>query len=72
MHDLEDRVRARGIPEIGLSTGSGEHYAAARHLYESLGYAERPGTLHIVSSRSPWDAPEDAYIDILTCWFKTR
>ena len=38
MHDLEDRVRARGIPEIGLSTGSGEHYAAARHLYESLGY----------------------------------
>jgi GNAT superfamily N-acetyltransferase/dephospho-CoA kinase len=70
MLELEERVRARGIADIGLSTGPGEYFAPARNLYGSLGYAERPGTLHIVSSRSVSGAPEDAYLDTLTCWFK--
>lgn len=68
---LEDRVRARGLVEIGLGTGLSEGYTAARHLYRSLGYVERPGTLHLESARSPFKPPEEAWIDILTTWFKT-
>lgn len=71
MLELEDRVRARGLVEIGLGTGLSEGYAAARHLYRSLGYVERPGTLHLESARSPFKPPEEAWMDILTNWFKT-
>ena len=71
MLELEDRVRVRGFFEIGLSTGLDDGYAAARHLYRSLGYAERQDTLHIASSRSSWDAPGDVFIDLLADRFKT-
>jgi deazaflavin-dependent oxidoreductase (nitroreductase family) len=71
MLELEDRVRERGSTEIGLSTGTDEGYSAARRLYSSLGYAERDGTEHIESGRSPWDPPGVAFIEILTIWFKT-
>jgi dephospho-CoA kinase/GNAT superfamily N-acetyltransferase len=67
---IETRVRTRGMTSIGLGTGLRDHYAAARHLYRRLGYVERPGTLHIVSARSPWDAPGQEYIDALTYWQK--
>ena len=70
MLELEDRVRARRLIGIGLRTGVDEDFAPARHLYRSLGYAERPGTLHILSARSPWEAPREAYIDIFTYWHK--
>ena len=71
MLELEDRVRARGLTEIGLGTGLDEGYAAARHLYGSLGYAQGPGTTCIESSRSPWDPPAAAYVEIVTGWFKS-
>ena len=71
MLELEERIRQRGLSTIGLKTGLSDHYAAARHLYGSLGYVEVPGTLHILSSRSPWDAPGEGYVDILTYWRKT-
>ena len=70
MLELEDWVRARGLIGLGLRTGLDESYAAARHLYRSLGYAERPGSLHILSSRSLWDPPGEAHIDIFTYWHK--
>jgi deazaflavin-dependent oxidoreductase (nitroreductase family) len=71
MLELEDRVRARGLSEIGLGTGLDEGYAAARQLYRSLGYAERSGTVYIESSRSTWEPPSAAYVEIVTNWFKT-
>ena len=70
MLELEDQVRARGLSGIGLGTGLDEGYAAARHLYRSLGYAERPGTVYIESSRSMWEPPSAAYVEIVTNWFK--
>jgi GNAT superfamily N-acetyltransferase len=71
MLELEDRVRARALSEIGLGTGLGEGYATARHLYRSLGYAERPDTTYIESSRSPWEPGGEAYVEIVTNWFRT-
>jgi deazaflavin-dependent oxidoreductase (nitroreductase family) len=71
MFELEDRVRARGLTEIGLGTGLSDDYAAARHLYRSLGYVERPGTIYIESSRFQGEPPEGAYVEIVSNWFRT-
>ena len=70
MVELEDQVRERGLPAIMLTTGIDDGYAAARHLYRSLGYVEIPGTLHVESSRLPPDRAE-VFLEILTIWTKT-
>ena len=71
MIQLETRVRAHGLGGIGLSTGLDDGYAAARHLYTSLGYVERQATIHIESGRSPSDPPGVAFIEILIVWCKS-
>jgi GNAT superfamily N-acetyltransferase len=70
MVKLEQCVRERGLSEIGLTTGVDDGYAAARLLYRALGYVERPGTLHIESSRLPSDRTSDVYVEIVTDWTK--
>jgi GNAT superfamily N-acetyltransferase len=42
MRELEALTRAHGLDRIGLTVGVDEGYAAARHLYDSLGYRD-PG-----------------------------
>lgn len=71
MLELEDRVRERGLFTVVLGTGLDDGYAAARHLYRSLGYVERPGSLHIEASRLPSDRTDAVYLEILTIWTKT-
>jgi GNAT superfamily N-acetyltransferase len=41
MLEVEELVRQRGLATIGLSTGLDDGYAAARHLYRSLGYVRK-------------------------------
>jgi GNAT superfamily N-acetyltransferase len=71
MLELEKRVRERGLAGIGLSTGLDEGYAAARHLYRALGYAEVPDTLHVESLRLPSDQTTGIYLEIVSDWTKT-
>lgn len=71
MLELEERVRERGLADIGLSTGIDDYHAAARHLYRSLGYVELPGTLHIWSVPTPSDRPTGLFLGVVTMWTKT-
>jgi len=71
MLEGEELVRQRGLATIGLSTGLDDGYAAARHLYRSLGYVKIPGSTHIKSSLAPSDPVPAPFIDILTHWSKT-
>ena len=40
MEVLEARTLAKGIGRLGLDVGLDQGYAAARHLYDSLGYRD--------------------------------
>jgi ribosomal protein S18 acetylase RimI-like enzyme len=68
MLELEKRVRGRGLTRIVLSTGLDDGFAAARHLYRSLGYVQIPETTHIDSYRVPSDPTPSVIVESLTYW----
>jgi GNAT superfamily N-acetyltransferase len=70
MERAEAETRLLALPSIGLATGQDEGYAAARHLYRTLGYHQVSG-LFIQSNRTPSDAGERQFwLDVLTYWVK--
>ncbi len=68
MQALEERARALGAPGVILDTGTGEDFAAARGLYESLGY-ERVGGVYLGGWSDP-DRPGVNIVDQLMQWLK--
>jgi GNAT superfamily N-acetyltransferase len=69
MEALELEARSAGVPGIGLDTGLDEGFAAARSLYEAMGYEQVSGPF-VASARMPADADLAVFIEILTIWIK--
>jgi GNAT superfamily N-acetyltransferase len=69
MDALEREARSAGVPGIGLDTGVDEGFAAARSLYERLGYSQVSGPF-VASARMPADADVAVFIEILAVWVK--
>lgn len=65
---LEERARALGAPGVILDAGTGEDFAAARGLYESLGY-RRIGGVYLGGWSDP-DRPVINIVDQLMQWLK--
>jgi GNAT superfamily N-acetyltransferase len=67
---LERECRRADVRGIGLDSGLDDGYAAARELYQSLGYSNRGGTF-ITSSSLPADAGLPYFVEVLTIWTKS-
>lgn len=65
---LEEVVRRAGLPGVILDTGTDDYFAAARHLYRSLGYADQGGVY--LGGWSDPDQPGVHFVDPLTLWRK--
>ena len=70
MAALEVEARAAGLSGLALDTGLDEGYAAARELYQSLGYRDRGGVF-LVSARNPPGSPLPVFLEVLTIWTKS-
>ena len=65
MERTEQEVLSRGFRSLWFDTGIDEGYAAARALYEDMGY-RRAGGNFVISARIPADVESDrAWIDIV-------
>lgn len=53
METLEAISHARGLGRVGLDVGLDEGYAAARHLYDSLGYRDMGHGTYLTSAVVP-------------------
>jgi hypothetical protein len=61
----EDELRSRGFTSLWFDTGIDEGYAAARALYEEMGYRRASGEF-VISARIPADVESDrAWVDIV-------
>jgi GNAT superfamily N-acetyltransferase len=68
MCEVERRARDDGASALGLTTGTGDHFAAARALYRALGYHTVGGVF-----LGGWSDPSQAgvhVVDPLTHWIK--
>ena len=62
---VERELLARGFNEVWLDTGTSEDYAAARHMYDALGYHRLDGD-YVISARVPEGVQSDrAWIDVV-------
>jgi GNAT superfamily N-acetyltransferase len=65
MERAEDELRSRGFTSLWFDTGIDEGYAAARALYEEMGYRRASGEF-VISARIPADVESDrAWVDIV-------
>jgi GNAT superfamily N-acetyltransferase len=68
MHEVERRARDEGADAVGLTTGTDDHFAAARALYRALGY-ENVGGVFLGGWSDP-ERPGVHLVDQMTRWIK--
>ena len=68
MEKLEHEARGAGMSGVGLDTGTGEEFAAARELYRSMGYRDQCAVF--LGGWSDPAAPGVHFVDPMTQWFK--
>jgi GNAT superfamily N-acetyltransferase len=62
---VEEELRSRGFAEVWLDTGVSEGYAAARRMYDGLGYRRLRGD-YVISARVPDDVETDRlWVDVV-------
>jgi hypothetical protein len=65
MERAEYELRSRGFRSLWLDTGIDEGYAAARAMYEGMGYRRASGDF-VISARIPPEVESDrAWVDIV-------
>ena len=65
MERAEQEMVSRGFHSLWFDTGISEGYAAARALYEGIGY-RRAGGNFVISARIPSDMESDrAWVDVV-------
>jgi GNAT superfamily N-acetyltransferase len=65
MERVEQELIVRGFDSVWFDTGIDDGYAAARALYEDMGYRRASGNF-VISARIPADMESDgAWVDIV-------